>query len=314
MKKILCLLLTCAFILCTIVPVFAEGNPVIRTSAELQALIDAASPNTELHVDLLPTEDHNHYFEIQNTITINKPLKLYLECADSDLIHLYLKCKSGNAFLVEADNVELNFGSTIYLEGARSNSIYGEAIYVDGDHCLINGGHFDSCGKSRDLHAGTPGNDYDGGAIYVDGTDCTIQNAYFSYCTGKDGGAICVNQHNCHVIDCDFVGCYAEDDGGAIYVCYGTYGFVASGCSFNDCSCKDEDSGQYIEGARDAKVYNCNPHWGEKEYYAYCAFVTSNPLGSFVSSGTLWIIVAVAVVAIACVVVIITKKNKKVAA
>ena len=310
MKKILCLLLACAFIFCAVAPTFAADD-VVNTGEEIQALIDAANSGDVLHIKV----DANFYqvLGLKEAIKINKPIEIYFEFGSkTNFEYIEFCCKTDHAFYIDADNVTLHFGDKIAINGAMSNTIHGEAIYVQGNHCTIDGGFFSRCGVPERIK--TFGNEYDGGAIYVDGTDCTIQNADFGDCTGYDGGAICVNQHNCHVIDCEFTDCNAMDDGGAIYVCYGTYGFVASGCSFTDCSCKDEDSGQFIEGARDAKVYNCNPNWGDKKYYAYCAFVTSNPLGSFISSGTLWIIVAVAVVAIACVVVIITKKNKKVAA
>lgn len=316
MKKIVCLLLTFAVILCTAMPVFAADESIIRSGNDLQRLINAASPGEELHVKVDSTKANDNTFEVLNTITINKPLKIYFDYVSYwtalsghswKWLNVPFECETGNIFRVTADNVELHFGERIGLTGQQNNTMYGEAIYIEGNNCLIDGGIIDHCGR----RGWCGGSDYDGGAIYVDGEGCTIQNVDFQYCTGYDGGAICVNEHNCHIINCTFEGCEAVDDGGAVYVCYGTYGFVASGCKFIDCVCYDEDSGNYIEGAKDAKVYNCNPHWGEGRYYAYCEFVTSDPLGFTLSAGNWWIIGIGAVVILGGIAAILVVNRKK---
>ena len=320
MKKVFCLLLMLVLILCAATPAFAADESIIRFGNDLQELINEASPGDELHVKVDSTKANDNTFEVLNTITIDKPLKIYFEyasywtaLADHSWKWLFVpfECETGRIFLVTADNVELHFGERITLTGQQNNTMYGEAIYVEGNNCLIDGGIIDHCGR----RCWCGGSDYDGGAIYVDGEGCTIQNVDFQYCTGYDGGAICVNKHNCHIINCTFEGCEAVDDGGAVYVCYGKYGFVASGCTFNDCVCYDEDSGNYIEGARDAKVYNCNPHWGEERYYAYCEFATSDPLGFTLSSGNWWIIGIGAVVILGGIAaILVVNKKKKTAA
>ena len=92
------------------------------------------------------------------------------------------------------------------------------------------------------------------------------------------------------------------------------YGFVASGCTFED----TEDSkvvalkyAQYIYGSTDSKVYNCNPHWGDENYYYGVEFVNYNPLGFTIGSGSIWIFVAGAVVILGGVAAIVFASKKK---
>ena len=311
---LLCLLMTSAFIFCAITPAFAADTKVATTGQELQALIDNVSEGGELHIQLDPSGKGEFVddFILDKTIEITKPCKLYfdglrlIDPKNGRITLLSIECKNSHAFYVDADNVELHFSGGVQIGGPQSNKTYGEGIYVNGDNCLIDGGRFAFCGD--------PVNDYDGGAIYVDGRNCTIQDAAFYHCYGYDGGAICVNQHDCHVINCSFAKCRAMDYGGAIYVCTGTYGFVASGCTFSEVEAIDY--AHYISGARDAKVYNCSPHWGEEDYYScWCEFVTSDPIGFTIGSGSIWIIAAGAVVilgGLAAILVVNRKKRKSV--
>lgn len=306
MKKILCLLMTFAFIFCAVTPAFAADTKLVTNGQELQDLIDSATDGAVLHIQLDPSGKGEFVsnFTLDKTIEITKPCKLYFnglkEVNEYGPSLLTVVCVDSHAFHVVADDVELHFSDSVMIGGPQNDKVYGEGIYVDGYNCLIDGGYFKFCGEAR--HPS-----YSGGAIYVYNENCTIQNAVFEDCYGYCGGAICVDDDYCHIINCRFINCDA-DYGDAIYVCsYNGDGFIASGCTFETVWY----SQTFIYGSKGAKVYNCSPHWGDKNYYYGVEFLTSDPLGFTLSSGNWWIIAAGSVVILGGVAAIIAVSKKK---
>lgn len=274
MKKIASLLLM-VVLLATKLTVFSVPASAAKSYCNvaycnaLQSAIDKAKSGDELYVTV-KAEKGWDCLNLTDPININKSLKIYFEIDAHAESSIKLKCSDSRAFIVTADDVELHFGDNLTVYGNLSMS--GEAFYVTGDNCLIDGASIEHCGGSEE----------DGGAIYVDGEYCTIQNCFFGVCHGNDGGAIYVNKDDCHVIDCTFQNTEAYHDGGAIYLSAGSDDFRAVNCTFNKCIHHSSGKrGHYIEGdGNDSKIFNCSPHWGETSYYCDCSFESVDPLGS----------------------------------
>lgn len=216
----------------------------------------------------------------------------------------------------------------------KSSSGDGGALYlgVDVDDTLIQDCTFDTCtaGKS-------------GGAIYTNNFSVRnkIINCIFKYCEAKDvdGGAISIG-YDCddvQITGSEFIWCIAHHDGGAINICQQSDDIKIKSCRFLNCSasngrgggiffafgdarCKVEDcdfsncsadgDGDYVLGDNDTLIKNCNPKTDDEDLFDDCTFKFS-ATGSVLSEGNLWIIVAVAALAIAGVAALFIVKKKK---
>ena len=150
--------------------------------------------------------------------------------------------------VIKEDNCTLKFESYNSEKSVIMSDGYGfPLIIVEGDNVNI---VFENVGVNGFRLDG------DGGAIYVDGEHCTIQGGHFTGCyADTDGGAICLNEDYGVVKDCTFTSCDAGDDGGAIYVCAGADECIVKNCSFERCSC--EERGNAVCGDNDTRVINC---------------------------------------------------------
>ena len=320
MKKLISLLLAAVMVLALCVPAMAwEWDK--HSDGIVCASLDSAKAGDTINLIGDNIYDSYSWMYVDKVIYIDKPNitinfeNYYFSDSGCDDYYIY----------VDADNVTLNFKncyfstdtsdekySVIYVNGEHcvingngstefkycySGAKYGGAIYVDGNGCEIKDCKFRNCSATG----------Y-GGAIYVEGKGCFIHDSQFEQCNSYDGGAICVNHHDCHIKNCTFTDCHAEDYGGAVYVCSYTYGFVASHCTFNNVSAY---YGQYISGAQDAEVFDCSPCWGVEDYYPWCKFATSDPIGLTFGSGSTWIIGIGGVVILGGLAAILVANKKK---
>ena len=274
MKKVISLVFALILLVCLGVPAFASyGDFYAESWEELVEFLDELEDGDEYNIEIAA----NAYGDVY-------PQKTTAE--------------------IDADNVNLKFGGVEEIWDQSDNGVDGAIFEINGEGVTLdfNGIQMQSNGNP---------------AIVVDGDRCTIKNATFYHCKnkgGKGGGIrITDNDPYCRVEKCFFNGCEAKY-GGGIYI-DADYATISE-CTFKDCKSEKEGPDVY-DNEGESTVDTCstnnsewvNPFADVKEVLK-CTFGPSS-IASMLSEGNLWIVLAVAVVAVGTVGVLIVRKKKK---
>ena len=271
-------------------------------------------------VNLSKGDNVNIY--IKNNIDIESTIEVDVPCKVNIYGPATLNTFGVQVFYLDDDNIELYFHDVTIKDTSDTEDRYaymddGEAFYVNGSNCIIDGVRMEHCGSQN--YGPTSNTFFDpianafyswnGGAIYINGWENKILNCYFYSCRSQDdGGAICIYYDDQLIQDCTFEGCRAESDGGAIYCCAGVDDVVVNRCNFIDCGFDDTEYGKNVYGRDDTIVAGVPQDQRIDKLFYRCSFQDTYTASMF-STGSIIIIAAVTVIAIAAIIFFVKKKN-----
>ena len=303
LRLIIMLCLVVSMLFASVSTVFAGArNEYVSSVNQLNQILENLNSGDKVNIYL---EDD---FIFTTTFVIDVP------CTINFYGPAKLTSYSNRIFYLDNDNIKLFFHDVSIeggIIGGRDFQDDGQAFYINGSNCHIEGVRVERCGSEtfdNDMLKNAFSS-WNGGAIYIDGWDNEIFNCYFKDCGSQDdGGAICIYYDGQLIQDCTFENCNADDDGGAIYCCVGVDDVVINRCTFTGCTCDDNTVGNNVYG-RDNTIVAGVPQdqWTDELFYR-CSFQTSYTASLF-GTGSIIIIAAIVIVAAGVTFFVIKKKK-----
>lgn len=250
-----------------------------------------------------------------NNQTLKLSKEIYLDYGDFTLtikngtIDAQNKCRI--LYVNDADT-NLYFDDLTLKNG---NAKDGAAIYIDDENCTITQPNGKRNVRFEDCKASNCG-----GAIRISGYGWSskIYNMTFVNCQASDcAGAIEIDAEGVAIDNCDFQKCKADYYGGAIYI-------WNDGVTVNKCDFENNQAGKtgkdiYIDDYSTIswntfKTYNEDDAiaYSKKAYYSRNnnTFAVTSGTSTILSQGTLWIVIGIAVIALAAIAIVFSRKKK----